>query len=133
MNAAIATQTALPPDNEVSPPASAAKSTAAPVKWQKLVAPYRGGKTKRSLLQFATTFLGFAATCALSLYSQQWSLWPALLLALPAGGFLVRIFIIQHDHDLIFLSAVSLVGFFAFYYQIITNLSLRSIKKMMSH
>jgi omega-6 fatty acid desaturase (delta-12 desaturase) len=97
MNAATATQTALPLDKEVSSSAPAVKSTEAPVKWQKLVAPYRGGDTKRSLLQFATTFLGFGATCALSLYSLQWSVWPALLLALPAAGFLVRIFIIQHD------------------------------------
>ena len=52
----------------------------------------------RSLGQIASTFLPFFALMA-AMYALAWlvSPWASLLLAVPAGAFVVRIFIIQHD------------------------------------
>lgn len=52
---------------------------------------------RSSLSQIATSFGGFVATCAAMYLLLDFSFWLAALLALPAAGFLVRIFIIQHD------------------------------------
>jgi len=51
----------------------------------------------RSLFQLATSFGGFFATCAAMYALTELSYWLALGLAPLAAGFLVRIFIIQHD------------------------------------
>ena len=51
----------------------------------------------RSLGQLATSFGGFFATCATMYLCLTVSLWIALPLSVLAAGFLVRIFIIQHD------------------------------------
>lgn len=59
---------------------------------------YKGGHVGRSMTQLALSFTLFIATCALMLLCLQNNLvWPVVLLWLPAGGFLVRLFIIQHD------------------------------------
>lgn len=50
-----------------------------------------------SLSQAATSFGGFFATCAAMYLVGEVSYWLALALAPLAAGFLVRIFIIQHD------------------------------------
>lgn len=64
------------------------------------VAAHQGPLLKRSLLQIATSFLPFLALCAV-MYSGvtlQWPYWWATLgLSVFAAGFVVRIFIIQHD------------------------------------
>lgn len=52
---------------------------------------------RHSLAQIATSFGGFLATCAAMYALHGVSLWLALLPAPLAAGFLVRIFIIQHD------------------------------------
>ena len=51
----------------------------------------------QSLLQLATSFGGFFATCAAMYACFEVSAWIALPLSIVAAGFLVRIFIIQHD------------------------------------
>lgn len=51
----------------------------------------------KSLIQIATSFGGFVATCALMYATLDLSVWLAFLLAPLAAGFVVRIFIIQHD------------------------------------
>lgn len=51
----------------------------------------------RSLLEAAMSFGGFIAVCAAMYLTIEISVWIALPLALLAAGFLVRIFIIQHD------------------------------------
>ena len=51
----------------------------------------------KSLSQAATSFGGFFATCAAMYLVAEVSYWFALALAPLAAGFLVRIFIIQHD------------------------------------
>jgi len=51
----------------------------------------------KSLTQTITSFGGFFATCAVMYVSIDVSYWISLALAPLAAGFLVRIFIIQHD------------------------------------
>lgn len=51
----------------------------------------------RSIAQIATSFGGFFATCAVMYISYSVSIWLALPFSVLAAGFLVRIFIIQHD------------------------------------
>src|SRR5437588_6987307 len=51
----------------------------------------------RSLGQLATSFGGFFVICAAMYLSLGVSVWITLLLSVLAAGFLVRIFIIQHD------------------------------------
>lgn len=51
----------------------------------------------RSLSQLGTSFGGFFATCAAMYLLTVVSVWAALPLSALAAGFLVRIFIIQHD------------------------------------
>ena len=51
----------------------------------------------RSLGQLATSVGGFVATCAAMYLCLGISLWVSLPLSVLAAGFLVRIFIIQHD------------------------------------
>src|SRR5581483_10894702 len=51
----------------------------------------------RSLSQLGTSFGGFFATCAAMYFLAAVSVWVALPLSALAAGFLVRIFIIQHD------------------------------------
>lgn len=66
--------------------------------WSKKLAPYREPKTARSILEIVIT-----ATPLLALWAAAWFLhargfwWAALLLAIPASLFLVRLFMIQHD------------------------------------
>jgi acyl-lipid omega-6 desaturase (Delta-12 desaturase) len=66
--------------------------------WPQILARYRQPSTRRGLLEIAITFLPLAALWALvwaSFHLGYW--WLALLLAIPAAGFLVRLFMIQHD------------------------------------
>lgn len=51
----------------------------------------------RSLFQIATSFGGFLAVCAVMYSLVGYSFWLSLVLAPLAAGFVVRIFIIQHD------------------------------------
>src|SRR6266513_2916523 len=61
------------------------------------VAAFQYPILKRSLGQLTTSFGGFFATCAAMYLCLTISLWMTLPLSLLAAGFLVRIFIIQHD------------------------------------
>jgi omega-6 fatty acid desaturase (delta-12 desaturase) len=51
----------------------------------------------KSIVQIVTSFGGFLATCAVMYLANSVSFWLSLALAPLAAGFLVRIFIIQHD------------------------------------
>jgi omega-6 fatty acid desaturase (delta-12 desaturase) len=65
--------------------------------WRRIVAPYRGGDTCRSVVQLATTASFFAALWVAMLWSLEVSYVLTLVLAVPAAGFLTRLFMIQHD------------------------------------
>ena len=73
-----------------------------------------GADTKRSIIQLVTTATPFLALLAVMVWTSQDLYWLTLLLAIPAAGLLVRLFIIQHDcgHSSFFRSraANDLVG-----------------------
>jgi len=60
-------------------------------------ADYRGADATRSILQLAVTTVPFFALVAVMVYASKHAYWLTLLLAIPAAGFLLRLFIIQHD------------------------------------
>ncbi|HSS66151.1 MAG TPA: fatty acid desaturase, partial [Gammaproteobacteria bacterium] len=61
------------------------------------VAQFQAPILRKSLSQLTTSFGGFFATCATMYAVYDVSFWIALALAPLAAGFLVRVFIIQHD------------------------------------
>jgi omega-6 fatty acid desaturase (delta-12 desaturase) len=67
-------------------------------RWTKILARYRRPNHLRSTVEIAITFVPLATLWGLAwaaLHFGYW--WLSLLLAVPAAGFLVRLFMIQHD------------------------------------
>jgi acyl-lipid omega-6 desaturase (Delta-12 desaturase) len=60
-------------------------------------AKYRGAIPSRAAFQLASTLALFGALLITMLATVQSYYWITLLLAIPTGGLLVRLFIIQHD------------------------------------
>ncbi len=58
---------------------------------------FRGADLKRSTIQILNTVPAFLVLCVLMGLLATNYYWASLLLAFPAAGFLLRIFIIQHD------------------------------------
>jgi acyl-lipid omega-6 desaturase (Delta-12 desaturase) len=56
-----------------------------------------GAEVKRSIFQLVTTATPFFALLAIMAWASHDRYWLTLLLAIPAAGLLVRLFIIQHD------------------------------------
>ena len=80
-------------------------------RWTKILTRYCGPNDFRSALEIAITFVPLATLWVLAwaaLHFGYW--WLSLLLAIPAAGFLVRLFMIQHDcgHGSFFKSATFL-------------------------
>lgn len=102
------------PNNLPSPTNSALPSGGN--SWKKVVARYQRPAAWRSLWQMANTLLPYAALWYLMYRALSVSVWLALPLAVLAGGFLVRVFIIFHDcsHGSFFKSRLlnDLVGTF---------------------
>ena len=75
--------------------------------WKEAVAKYQKSALGPSLWQLANTLVPYAALWCLMYLSLAVSWWLALPLAVLAGGFLVRVFIIFHDcgHGSFFSSA----------------------------
>lgn len=65
--------------------------------WQAIVTKYQQPNLKKSVWQVANSFGGFLLCWVLMYFSLGVGYWITLLLAAPAAGFLMRIFIIQHD------------------------------------
>lgn len=65
--------------------------------WRELVAKYQVPSAWRSSWQLANTLIPYLALGVVMYYSLSVGYWLTLLLAIPAGGFLVRVFIISHD------------------------------------
>ncbi len=65
--------------------------------WLKLMAGYRQPDHKRSVIELAVTVAVFAALWVAAWAALSVSYWLTLLISLPAGAFLVRFFLIQHD------------------------------------
>lgn len=60
-------------------------------------AAYRGADTRRSIIQLTVTVVSFVALIVLMFLSLEFSLLLTLLLAVPTAGFVLKLFIIQHD------------------------------------
>lgn len=58
---------------------------------------FRGAIPKRAAMQLANTLIPLAVLVAAMFATVNTAYWATLLLAIPAGGLLVRAFIIQHD------------------------------------
>ena len=65
--------------------------------WRKLVVQYQQPDLRTAVWQVINSFGGLIVTLVLMYFSLRIGYWLTLLLSLPAAGFLVRIFIIQHD------------------------------------
>lgn len=65
--------------------------------WRGIITRYQRSDPARSLTQVATTLVPLAALFYLMYRSLVLPYWVTLALALPAGGLLVRTFIIMHD------------------------------------
>lgn len=66
-------------------------------RWTKLLASYRTPDPKRSAFELAVTIVPFCALWGLSFAAVHYQFWLGLLLTIPAAGFLLRLFMIQHD------------------------------------
>lgn len=73
------------------------KKTAAEPSLRAAVAPYQRSDLSRSLWQIANSLLPYLLLWALMVKSLAYPYWITLALAVPAAGFLTRIFIIFHD------------------------------------
>src|SRR4051794_8311142 len=65
--------------------------------WPKIIANYRTPHRGRSAFELAVTLIPFAGLWALSWAAVHYDFWWGLLLTIPAAGFLIRLFLIQHD------------------------------------
>src|SRR6187431_555795 len=65
--------------------------------WAQILANYREPSHARSILEIAITLGAYAALWVLSWLALGFGYWLSLLTAVPAAGFLVRLFMIQHD------------------------------------
>ncbi|MEM8651740.1 MAG: hypothetical protein AAGF54_14495 [Pseudomonadota bacterium] len=61
--------------------------------WSKLLEAYKSPSNRRALFELSVTVLPFIALWVLMYWSLQVSYLLTLLLAVPAAGFLVRLFI----------------------------------------
>ena len=68
-----------------------------PRRWSRALAPYREPSLARSLAELRVTAVPFAALWSLMWLSLGHGYGLTLLLAVPTAGFLVRLFMIQHD------------------------------------
>lgn len=66
-------------------------------KWQAVVAKYAYPETWRSVWQVANSLIPFMVMWYLMYRSLEIGYWLTLILAVPAAGFMVRLFIIFHD------------------------------------
>ncbi|MBB5577234.1 MULTISPECIES: fatty acid desaturase [Rhizobium] len=65
--------------------------------WLKILATYRRPHVGRSVFELIITIVPFALFWSGAYISIVQGFWPGLVLILPAAGFLLRLFMIQHD------------------------------------
>ena len=82
----------MPKDTSASRPVALAARD-----WVKILAAYRDPSTPRSLFELAVTLVPFVGLWALAWAALSVSPWLSLAIALVNGGFLLRLFTIQHD------------------------------------
>jgi acyl-lipid omega-6 desaturase (Delta-12 desaturase) len=65
--------------------------------WLRRMNPYRTPNRLRGVFELGITVVPLVAFWVLALASVQYGFWWGLLLTIPAAGFLLRLFMIQHD------------------------------------
>jgi omega-6 fatty acid desaturase (delta-12 desaturase) len=65
--------------------------------WLPVLNRYRARSHTRSIVELAITAVPFVLLWIGTWVCLRWSYWLSLALAVPAAGFLVRLFMIQHD------------------------------------
>ena len=65
--------------------------------WLKIIASYRTPARARSFFELGVTVIPFALFWAAAAIALQFGYWIGLVLVLPAAGFLLRLFMLQHD------------------------------------
>jgi omega-6 fatty acid desaturase (delta-12 desaturase) len=65
--------------------------------WSRILARYRNPSAGRSFVEILITFGPFVLLWAATWLGVYFGYWISLVLAVPAAGFLVRLFMIQHD------------------------------------
>jgi len=81
-------------------PASDVRSSEAQGKardWMRVLMRYREPSLARSLFELAVTLVPLVGLWVVMWWALSLSFWISLALAIPAAGFLVRLFMIQHD------------------------------------
>ena len=68
-----------------------------PIAWGSALARYREPRPARSVIEIVITAVPFVVIWVLMWATLSTGYWISLLLAVPAAGFLVRLFMIQHD------------------------------------
>ena len=66
-------------------------------RWNRILQPYWGADTRRSVTQLLTSAIPFVALWYGALKSLEVGYWLTLLLSVPTAGFMMRLFMIQHD------------------------------------
>jgi len=79
------------PPNDTTTPLPPARD------WMKVLARYREPNQLRSAWEIAVTAVPFVVFSVAAWWSLSISYWLTLAISVPAGGFLVRLFLIQHD------------------------------------
>jgi omega-6 fatty acid desaturase (delta-12 desaturase) len=69
----------------------------APPVWAKTVAQYKDAHLLTGVWQLLNTVVPLALLSVLMYFAYQWSYALVLLISIPTAGFLVRLFILQHD------------------------------------
>jgi omega-6 fatty acid desaturase (delta-12 desaturase) len=65
--------------------------------WLKIISSYRKPVFARSLYELSVTLIPFVLLWAAAAITLQFGYWIGLLLIIPAAGFLLRLFMLQHD------------------------------------
>ena len=85
----------IPPDDRIAAPNRALAVDTDAVAWA--LARYREPSHLRSAVEIIITIMPFFSLWAIMWLALDLGYWIGLLLAVPAAGFLVRLFMIQHD------------------------------------
>ena len=81
----------------ISTPASTQPPGGIGAAWSDTLSRHKRPNQLKSIWQIVNSLLPFCGLWYLMYLSVSWSYWVTLVLAVPTAGFLIRLFIIQHD------------------------------------
>jgi acyl-lipid omega-6 desaturase (Delta-12 desaturase) len=87
----------IPPRDTTEEDSAPASDPLRSANYRAITVPYREPELRRSVTQLLASIVPFCAIWALMWFSLRYSYLVTLALAVPAAGFLVRLFILQHD------------------------------------